>query len=141
MPNHFIGHMYENWFSNSWGVAKYVKSHLDVLGKETEKWQAIFEFTKQAELLIAEALDCEDLKPQHRDETHRLYMCLQVGKRFAEISVKVFQKQDFAAEISRLRDFIADNFESTPFVPGNGEYELWSTYIDNILKFVDKTKD
>ena len=39
MPNHYLGHMYENWFSNSSGVAQYVRKNKAKLLRNTEKCQ------------------------------------------------------------------------------------------------------
>jgi len=105
--------------------------------QEAEKWQTVFELTAQAEMDVAAALQCEDLHLQHRDEIRRLYLCLQVGKRFAEIIANVFQKQNPAAKIEELRAFINTKCTSVVFAPGNGEYELWPVYLDSISRFLN----
>ncbi|MEA3560920.1 MAG: GH116 family glycosyl hydrolase [Candidatus Omnitrophota bacterium] len=40
MPKHYSGHMYQNWFKNSWQVAKYVDKNKNGLLRKTLKWQA-----------------------------------------------------------------------------------------------------
>lgn len=35
----FLGHMYSNWFSDAWDVARYVAENLDSLYKRTVAWQ------------------------------------------------------------------------------------------------------
>jgi uncharacterized protein (DUF608 family) len=41
MPKHYQGHMYANWFKNSFDVARYVDKKKDILYKETIKWHKI----------------------------------------------------------------------------------------------------
>ena len=43
MPNHYLGHMYENWFKNSWDVAVYVKKNKKALLSKTKEWQKTIE--------------------------------------------------------------------------------------------------
>ena len=41
MPNHYLGHMYQNWFGDSWDVAVYVDRQKDEFLNKTNKWQKI----------------------------------------------------------------------------------------------------
>ena len=43
MPKHYLGHMYENWFSDSEGIARYLTKNNSRLLKKTEKQKAILE--------------------------------------------------------------------------------------------------
>jgi uncharacterized protein (DUF608 family) len=44
MPNHYLGHMYENWFKNSWDVALYVDRKKDTLLNKVKAWQGEIEY-------------------------------------------------------------------------------------------------
>lgn len=39
MPNHYLGHMYQRWFKNSWNVAVYTDKNRDDFAVKTKKWQ------------------------------------------------------------------------------------------------------
>ncbi|MEA3328644.1 MAG: GH116 family glycosyl hydrolase [Candidatus Omnitrophota bacterium] len=39
MPKHYLGHMYQNWFKDSWEVAQYIDKNKNRLLKKTLKWQ------------------------------------------------------------------------------------------------------
>ncbi|MBL7157584.1 MAG: hypothetical protein ISS92_05450 [Candidatus Omnitrophica bacterium] len=41
MPNHYLGHMYQNWFDDSWDVAVYVDKQKDKFLNKTSEWQKI----------------------------------------------------------------------------------------------------
>src|SRR4030042_5872953 len=43
MPNHYLGHMYQNWFNDSWDVAVYADKKKDVLLDKTKEWQRVIE--------------------------------------------------------------------------------------------------
>jgi len=43
MPKHYLGHMYENWFSDSFDVVSYVSKHREKLLSKTEKSLALLE--------------------------------------------------------------------------------------------------
>ncbi len=39
MPNHYLGHMYQNWFKDSWDVAVYVDRKKDAFLNKIKGWQ------------------------------------------------------------------------------------------------------
>ena len=41
MPNHYLGHMYEKWFKDSWDVAAYVDKNKDSFLKKINLWQEV----------------------------------------------------------------------------------------------------
>ncbi len=43
MPNHYLGHMYQNWFGNSWDVAVYIDGRKNVFLERVKEWQSIIE--------------------------------------------------------------------------------------------------
>ncbi|NQT00366.1 MAG: hypothetical protein HQ595_04700 [Candidatus Omnitrophica bacterium] len=45
MPRHYLGHKYQNWFKNSWQVARYVDQNKNVLLKKTLSWQKMLQAT------------------------------------------------------------------------------------------------
>lgn len=43
MPNHYLGHMYQRWFRDSWDVASYVHEKKDTFLNNVREWQQIIE--------------------------------------------------------------------------------------------------
>ncbi len=45
MPRHHLGHMYQNWFADSWQVARYIDKNQKDLLRNTLKWQKMLNST------------------------------------------------------------------------------------------------
>lgn len=105
-----------------------------------EKWERILEQTQQGLRFVKKALACKSIPLIIRLDVEMLFKCLTVGEKFALVVHGILATTNITkinVILCELEKYIADNFQFNFTSPGNGDIELWPTYIKKLKEIID----